>query len=195
MSDDAPRRIGQVAKLLGISTRTVRYYEEVGLLGPQNTTDGGFRLYADADVERLTRIIHLKEVLNFTLDEVRYVMESDDELESLKEKGRADEDAGIRLEVIDSILALLDHQRDLALHQQIQLKTFLEDLGTKTAKAQEHRARYTALLRGEASLPVGDGARRVAPKARGNTQSEQEPDSPRVVAEPASRGRTARGSG
>ena len=53
-------RIGGVAERLGVSTRTIKYYEELGLVSPVNRSPGGFRLYNASDVERLQRILRLK---------------------------------------------------------------------------------------------------------------------------------------
>lgn len=74
-------QIGEVADRTGLSLRTVRYYEEVGLVVPSTRTEGGFRLYTEDDVDRLTLIKQLKP-LDFTLDEVRDLLEIRDALAS-----------------------------------------------------------------------------------------------------------------
>jgi DNA-binding transcriptional MerR regulator len=71
-------RIGEVAKLTGVTTRTLRYWEELGLLHPASRTDSGERLYAPADVRRVTRIRDLQELLGFSLDEVKAVLGTGD---------------------------------------------------------------------------------------------------------------------
>ena len=53
-----------------MSTRTIKYYEELGLVSPQNRSPGGFRLYSTSDVERLERILRLKN-MGFSLAAVR----------------------------------------------------------------------------------------------------------------------------
>ena len=63
-------RIGGVAERLGVSTRTIKYYEELGLVSPKNRSPGGFRLYNAPDVERLQRILRLKG-MGFSLAAVR----------------------------------------------------------------------------------------------------------------------------
>jgi DNA-binding transcriptional MerR regulator len=55
-------QIGEVAERVGLSLRTIRYYEEIGLVTPSGRTEGGFRLYTDADVERLELVKALKPV-------------------------------------------------------------------------------------------------------------------------------------
>lgn len=62
-------QIGDVAERVGLSLRTVRYYEEVGLFSPSARTEGGFRLYSEADIERLLALKRMK-ALGLTLDEM-----------------------------------------------------------------------------------------------------------------------------
>ena len=63
-------RIGEVAERLGVSTRTIKYYEELGLVSPENRSPGGFRLYSAPDVERLERILRIKN-MGFSLAAIR----------------------------------------------------------------------------------------------------------------------------
>jgi DNA-binding transcriptional MerR regulator len=79
LRDDGMHQIGQVADRVGLSLRTVRYYEEVGLVVPSGRTEGGFRLYTDDDIQRLALIKQLKP-LDFTLDELRALLELRDRL-------------------------------------------------------------------------------------------------------------------
>jgi DNA-binding transcriptional MerR regulator len=71
-------RIGEVAKLSGVTTRTLRYWEELGLLRPASRTDGGERLYTPTDLRRVTRIRDLQELLGFSLEEVKAVLNTGD---------------------------------------------------------------------------------------------------------------------
>ncbi len=83
-------QIGEVAEHLGLTPRTLRYWEEKGLLPPAERMEGGFRLYSPADVERLERIAQLKKLLGFSLAEIRTVVEADEELQALKRQSRAE---------------------------------------------------------------------------------------------------------
>ncbi|SDX96227.1 DNA-binding transcriptional regulator, MerR family [Modestobacter sp. DSM 44400] len=67
-------RIGEVAEQIGLSLRTIRYYEEVGLVVPSARSEGGFRLYAAEDVDRLRMIMQMKP-LGFSLEETRELLE------------------------------------------------------------------------------------------------------------------------
>ena len=73
------RQIGQVAELTGLSVRTLRHWEEAGLVTPSARTPGGFRLYTDRDVERLRTIRRMKP-LGFTLEEMTQLLASLDVL-------------------------------------------------------------------------------------------------------------------
>lgn len=66
-------RIGQVADRTGLSLRTIRWYEEEGLIVPTARTDGGFRLYSEHDVARLEVIKRMKP-LGFALEEMRELL-------------------------------------------------------------------------------------------------------------------------
>lgn len=70
---DQMLQIGEVAQRAGLSLRTVRYYEEMGLLTPEDRTEGGFRLYTEEHVERLALIKQMKP-LGFKVQEIRDVL-------------------------------------------------------------------------------------------------------------------------
>jgi DNA-binding transcriptional MerR regulator len=73
VNDAGRMQIGEVAGRIGLSLRTIRYYEEVGLAVPSARSEGGFRLYVDADVERLRVIMQMKP-LGFTPEEMRELL-------------------------------------------------------------------------------------------------------------------------
>lgn len=68
-------KINQVAKLTGITVRTLHYYDEIGLLKPHKITDSGYRLYDSADLELLQQILFFKE-LDFSLDDIKKIITS-----------------------------------------------------------------------------------------------------------------------
>jgi MerR family transcriptional regulator, copper efflux regulator len=67
-------QIGEVAVRVGLSLRTVRYYEEVGLAAPSARSEGGFRLYSEDDVQRLLVVRRMKP-LGLSLEEMRELLE------------------------------------------------------------------------------------------------------------------------
>jgi DNA-binding transcriptional MerR regulator len=66
-------QIGQVAERTGLSLRTIRFYEENGLVRPTSRTEGGFRLYSEDDVARLEVVKRMKP-LGFSLEEMRELL-------------------------------------------------------------------------------------------------------------------------
>ena len=78
-TDDATLHIGEVAERVGLSLRTVRYYEEQGLFEPAGRTDGGFRLYTQREVDRLLLIKQMKP-LGFTVQQMRELLAAHDAL-------------------------------------------------------------------------------------------------------------------
>jgi DNA-binding transcriptional MerR regulator len=66
-------QIGAVAERVGLSLRTIRHYEEVAIVVPSARSAGGFRLYTEADIERLVQVKAMKP-LGFSLDETRELM-------------------------------------------------------------------------------------------------------------------------
>ena len=74
-------QIGEVSEQTGLSLRTIRYYEEVGLVTPSSRTAGGFRLYTETDVARL-RLVKRMKPLEFSLEEMKNVLEVLDGLEA-----------------------------------------------------------------------------------------------------------------
>ncbi|MGV9885184.1 MerR family transcriptional regulator [Streptomyces sp. NPDC003006] len=74
-------QIGEVAARTGLSLRTIRHYEETGLVTPSARSRGGFRLYTESDVARLMVIRRMKP-LGFTLDQMRDLLDATDRLDS-----------------------------------------------------------------------------------------------------------------
>ena len=71
------KTISQVAKLTGVSTRTLQYYDEIGLLKPSEITDSGYRLYNDDTLQELQQILFFKE-LGFKLTEIKEILQRPD---------------------------------------------------------------------------------------------------------------------
>ena len=69
------KTVGQVSELAGVSIRTLRYYDKIGLLSPSSRSDAGYRLYSDDDLRRLQQILLFRE-LEFSLEDIRRVLDS-----------------------------------------------------------------------------------------------------------------------
>jgi DNA-binding transcriptional MerR regulator len=64
-------KIEEVAKRSGLTKRTIRYYEELGILAPPERSEGKVRLYTEEHIETLQKIVNAKEVLGFSLQELQ----------------------------------------------------------------------------------------------------------------------------
>jgi DNA-binding transcriptional MerR regulator len=96
-------QIGEVADRTGLSLRTIRHYEEVGLALPTARSQGGFRLYTEGDVARLLVIKRMKP-LDFTLEEMRDLLTILDQLRSGDTDGTTRADLAKRLAVYRSLV-------------------------------------------------------------------------------------------
>ncbi|WP_151484084.1 MerR family transcriptional regulator [Streptomyces albicerus] len=99
-------QIGEVAERTGLSLRTIRHYEEVGLVIPSARSKGGFRLYTEADVERLMVIRRMKP-LDFSLEEMRDLLEITDRIAATDDPPVGEEKERLR-ERLDSYRKVAD---------------------------------------------------------------------------------------
>ena len=123
-------RIGDVAKLAGTTPRTIRYYEELGLL--PNTPErpsGGHRLYTAAEVERLREVIRLKQLLGVTLDELKDLLTAEEARAAVRAQLRRDDvQPERRRELLQEALGHIDRQLELVKHRAGELAKLEEEL-------------------------------------------------------------------
>lgn len=122
MSDGEHMQIGEVADRTGLSLRTIRHYEEVGLVPPSARSKGGFRLYTEADVERLLIVRRMKP-LDFTLEEMRDLLSLLDQLD--------DDDHPRRAALVDRLTMyheVATQRIDALRHQLTSAETFAGEL-------------------------------------------------------------------
>ena len=96
---DEHHQIGTVADRVDLSLRTIRYYEEIGLVIPSGRTEGGFRLYTESDIDRLSLVKSLKP-LGIPLESISELLECADRLSSTD----SDEDPGETEHRLESVL-------------------------------------------------------------------------------------------
>ena len=101
-SQPAPRllRIQEVAAEIGVTTRTIRYYEEIGLLQPAARSEGDYRLYDDSDVQRIRYIRELRDVAGFSLSEVEQMLEDEEARARNRVIYRSTEDVAVRRRIV-----------------------------------------------------------------------------------------------
>src|SRR5690349_7490371 len=111
--DEATLQIGEVAERLGVTHRTLRFYEEKGLLKPPTRMEGGFRLYSEEDVRRVERIKQLQRLLNVSLAEIKEMVEAEELKSQIRAEYRRDADVAERREKLRRALGETEKQYTL----------------------------------------------------------------------------------
>lgn len=128
------QRIEQVAARTGLTKRTLRYYEEIGLLPPPTRTEGGYRLYSETDVQHLERIKRLKDLLGFSLAEIREMANAEEQREHVREAWRQEPDPHTRLEWLDRSEELIRRQLRLVEEKLAGLHEMQANLNARLAR-------------------------------------------------------------
>jgi len=102
--DGVSMRIGELAKRAGLTTRTLRYWEEFGLVKPTDHRFSGERLYSKAELERVIHVRELQELLGLTLAEIRIVLESEDAVERARSARQAGASPARRVALLEQAI-------------------------------------------------------------------------------------------
>ena len=133
-------RIGEVAQRVGVTTRTIRYYEELGLLGTmESRTKGAHRLYHEADVARLQELLRLRDLLGLSLDEIVAVAEAEEARAALRGRWAEDPSDAERLRIVEAAIPHVERQLALVRGRQATLEEFARDLETKLGRLRRRR--------------------------------------------------------
>jgi MerR family transcriptional regulator, repressor of the yfmOP operon len=124
-----PLRIGEVAARAETTQRTVRYYEEIGLLPDSGDRPrGGYRTYTEADVERLRHILKLKDLLGVSLQQLKDLIEAEDARAALREEWKHSKDQPQRRRILQEALEHIGHQLALVQNRQDELNVLRDQL-------------------------------------------------------------------
>ncbi len=135
--------IEQVSARTGLTKRTLRYYEEVGLLPPTGRTEGNYRRYNEVDIERLERIKKLRDLLGFTLADIRKLLNVEDEREQIKVAYQHETETAAKIAQLDRADELIRSQ----LHLIEQKMEGLEQMRTGLlSKLERHKNSREELL-------------------------------------------------
>ncbi len=134
-------RIGEAAKRAGITTRTIRYYEEIGLLrAAGERAPGGHRFYTGEDVERLRELTRLRDLLGVSLEELRTLVEAEDARAVLREEFSRSEDPERRHEILLEALGYVDRQLELVRRRKRELEGLEGELARKRRRIRTRLA-------------------------------------------------------
>jgi DNA-binding transcriptional MerR regulator len=136
---ERPLRIGEVAERVGITTRTIRYYEELGLLGGGDRSKGAHRHYGEADVARLRELIRLRDLLGLSLDELVALAEAEEARAALRDQWFGEPTDEERVAILDRADELVRRQLELVEARRGRLDEFAAELEQKLATLAERR--------------------------------------------------------
>lgn len=132
MSDtnEAYLQIGEVAERAGVTQRTLRFYEEKGLLRPPTRMDGGFRLYSEEDVRRVKHIRRLQDLLGITLAVIKEMVDAEEMLRELQAQYRPEWDVAEKRRQLQRAIDVVTRQHGIVsqkAEQMSEMKSQLEE--------------------------------------------------------------------
>jgi DNA-binding transcriptional MerR regulator len=131
-------RIGDVARLLSTTPRTIRYYEEIGLLGEGPArASGQHRLYTSGEVERIREVMRLKHLLGVSLEELKTLLTAEEARAEVRAQlRREDVDPRRRRELLTEALGHIDRQLELVRHRGAELSKLEAELSETRKRAR-----------------------------------------------------------
>ncbi len=138
-------RIGEVAERVGVTPRTIRYYEELGLLGrPGERRKGAHRVYDDADVARLQELVRLRDLLGLSLEELLELAEAEEARAVLRGQWEESASDDERLRIVEAAIPLVARQLELVRAREARLGEFAAELEGKLRALRDRRAALAA---------------------------------------------------
>jgi DNA-binding transcriptional MerR regulator len=125
-------RIGEVAELVGTTPRTIRYYEEVGLLpAPPTHEKGRHRTYGEGDVARLHELIRLRDLLGVSLEELKTLVEAEEARAALRERWQHTDGVADQRAILEQALGHVTAQLVLVRARRAALDGLASELAAK----------------------------------------------------------------
>ena len=148
-------RIGDVARLVGTTPRTIRYYEEIGLLAQAPARPSGrHRTYTSAEVERLREVMRLRDLLGVSLEELKTLLAAEEARAEVRAQlRREDVHPGRRRELLIEALGHIDRQLELVRHRAEELAKLDNEL-SETRKRVRRKVRELDARAGGAFPPA-----------------------------------------
>jgi DNA-binding transcriptional MerR regulator len=138
-------RIGEVAERVGVTTRTIRYYEERGLLGRDEEREkGSHRVYTDADVARLQELLRMRDLLGLSLEEIVGIVEAEEARAALRNRWADSATDDERLRIVEAAIPLVERQLELVRSRQERLAEFADELSGKLRSLKSRRRQLSS---------------------------------------------------
>jgi DNA-binding transcriptional MerR regulator len=141
---DKPLRIGELAELSGTTPRTIRYWEELGLLDAgSDRAEGKHRSYSHADVERVSEIVRLRNLLGLSLEELSSLLEAERGRAHLREELSHTESPAERRRILEQLRGHIDAQLELVRGRRRELDQLAGELEDKQRRVRERLGETT----------------------------------------------------
>lgn len=160
-ADERCLRIGKVAERLGVTTRTIRYHEELGLLGGGQRSKGAHRLYRESDITHLQEVLRLRDLLGLSLEAIVDLAQAEEAQAALRDEWEHDPSYEDRMRIIEAATPLIEQQLELVRARQKTLAKFAGDLRDRLKLIAEFKASSRSRAKSRA-LPTARSSRLVA---------------------------------
>lgn len=131
-------RIQEVAAEVGLTARSIRYYEEIGLLEPAARSDGDYRLFDASDLERLRFIKSLRDDAGFSLAQVGQLLEDEAARERNRERYHQTSDPGERRAMLDDAMVRVERQLETLRSKAARIAAMIEDVEARRTRIRGH---------------------------------------------------------
>ena len=132
-------RIGEIAERSGVTPRTIRYYEELGLLPRGERELGKHRVYTEADIERVHELKQLRDLLGLSLDELRSMVAAEDVRADIRRRFQETESPEEQLALLDQALPHLETQLGLVRRRLVELHELEDELVERRKRVLRRR--------------------------------------------------------
>ncbi len=135
---ERPMRIGEVAELTGTTPRTIRYYEEIGLLGPETGREHGkHRCYTQADVDRVREVLRLRDLLGLTLEQLSQLVDAETARAEIRRELGETDDPQRQRDLLEQAREHIAGQLELVKRRITELKALEGELADKQRRVAE----------------------------------------------------------
>ena len=132
-------RIGEIAERSGVTPRTIRYYEELGLLPRTERELGKHRVYTESDVERICELTRLRDLLGLSLDELRSMIGAEDVRAELRRRFHETDSRDEQLALLDEALPHIETQLTLVRRRLSALQELESELSERRKRVVRRR--------------------------------------------------------
>lgn len=134
---ERPMRIGEVAELTGTTPRTIRYYEEIGLLpAAEDREQGKRRLYTQDDVDRLAEMIRLRDLLGLSLEDLKRLVEAETARAGLRERWQHTDDVDEQVQILEQSLTHIADQLKLVRARRAEIERLEGELTSRQRRVR-----------------------------------------------------------